>query len=674
MGDTKEKQVHRGFMLTRIITAALTGLLFLAAITQILFFQDIKVSFQTGIDAQQISTIKMKKGTKVELPTPMKPGSYFKGWSLSPDGEILEDSTELMKDTTLYARWDGAEKYVVLSVDGLTFDEINIFETRIDGLTAAELNERWRVPDDYSVENPNLKIGREKYGQDIDPFNSFSRFLGWQYLNANSTYNDLLYNAKQGTWTWIQRNADNEVIKETLINDTNKFYPPNYRTTFTALLDYRTINIQLFDKNVINGESVYEQYTTFSVKLGEENITLPVYDNNPNANFSHWEIRQGGSLKDYINAAERPELAASLSKFKKRYESGEVLDTMDSSWYYFGNTLLSPNGDDALEAYLIFDAVYWDNNTVNKYTVQSFTDLDSGTNYVDFGNVRKINLSAEEPVAYDPDGNCFWLYYDQDQKQIASYAFYDHNGNYHVFNTSELKKTTRIIGGSIAATEIKIGDITQLLGEDIYFNDNYGINIMVNYTSGEKGVTVKFNYNDTEKYEDGLYMLPNYDYFQDEVMTSMTKKIGDIFKIYTGEKYMKPNCIFIGWQMKGDDSGRIYNAGESFTIPNFNTKTQSTVIEFVALWYPQRLLFDFDFDGGSWRTEDGPDYTLMKGAYGDTVRIVDESPVKFGYNFIGWTLEDDDTILKPRDYITVGTKFQTLHAHWEPKRLQVTFY
>ncbi|MCQ2382829.1 MAG: leucine-rich repeat domain-containing protein [Clostridia bacterium] len=264
------------------------------------------------------------------------------------------------------------------------------------------------------------------------------------------------------------------------------------------------------------------------------------------------------------------------------------------------------------------------------------------------------DLSVENPVAYDPDGNCFWLYYDP---QILSYAFYDHKGVYHVFNMDRLRETRAIT----------IGDTITLLDEEIYFKNEWGINVMVNYQTSAVDVTVKFNYGED------LYLLPNYD-FKNRVVTTLTSRIGNTFEILTGEKYMKVNYIFTGWQIAGDDSGHLYCSGEKFTIPNFDTENQSAVIEFVAVWHLQRLLFDFDFDGGSWQTAEGPDFTLMKGAYGDRVRIVNEKPVKFGYDFVGWTLDGESEMLQPNDYILVGTKFQILHANWEPKRLRVLFF
>jgi len=660
MGDTKEKSLQRGIYLARIITAALCGIVFVVAFAQVLFFQNIKVSFQTGVDAQQLSTMKMKKGSKVDLPTPLKPGSYFLGWSLSPNSaEVLEDSTSLVKDTTLYAVWDGAEKYAILSVNGVTYKEVNIFDTSVEGLTDAELNygkfggDSWRVLDDYAQDNPNLALGKERYGQAVDPYNNFTRFLGWRYLNSNNTYNDLLYtqdaSGVSGTWVWVQRDENSNVVSETQISETNKFYPPNYRTTFTALLDYRIVNIQLYDSGAHNS---YDN--TYSFQLGTEGVTLPVYTNNATAHFSHWEIQED-HLKSYINADEQPELAAMVNNVKKRYAAGETL-TIDPLWYYYGKTLMPLGTKDAgLVVVLKFNAVYWDDESVYHYSVQPFTDLDSGTTYQNFGNVRDNDLSVENPVAYDEVGNCFWLYYDP---QILSYAFYDHKGVYHVFTTDQLRETRAIT----------IGDTMTLLDEEIYFKDEWGINVMVNYQTSAKNITVKFEYGDD------LYLLPNYRHYENVVTDTLTARIGSSFEIWTGEKYMKTNYIFTGWQIVGDESGRIYYAGEKFTIPNFDTENESTVIEFVAVWHLQRLLFDFDFDGGSWATEEGPDFTLMKGAYGDRVRIVSDVPVKFGYDFVGWTLEDGTEYLQPNDYIWVGTKFQTLHAHWVPMRLNVTFY
>ena len=665
MGYTKEKQFYQGLKLTRIITAVLTGLFSLIAFSQLIFFQNIKVSFLTGTDAQQIETIKIKKGSNVELPVPMKPGACFLGWSLSPNSDsVIENSTGLLQDTTLYAVWDGAEKYAVLSINGVPFKEVNIFDTSVEGLTSTELNgSDWRILDDFdevipntNERNPDLVTYNENfpsYRRTINPNNNFSRFKGWRYLNANDTYNDLLFTHGTGgaadIWTWIQRDEYNNVISETIISDTNKFYPPNYRTTFTALLEYRTVNIQLYDKGEIN------LYRTYPV--GEDEIVLPTFKYNSNKHFSHWELK-AGYLKNYA----APEYAEAYNRVKTHYEAGEIINTLDPMWYYYGNDLLVPNQRSDLQVYLKFEAVYWEvdqdatdweDDAVFHYSVQPFTNAESGTSYQNFGHIRRDDLSVENPVAYDPDLNCIWLYYTN---EILSYEFYDHNGNHHILTTDRFGKANQ---------SIAIGD--DVSDKNIYFKDEWRINVRVNYQTSAINVTVKFNFGED------LYLLPNYNH-KDAEEVSFASKIGNDFEILTCEKYMKKNYIFIGWQIEGDDSGRLYSAGERFTVPNYPSYQQSAEIKFVAVWHLQRLLFDFDFNGGSWNNEAGPDFTKMKGAYGKSVHIVNEEPVRFGYDFIGWTLENNTEIMRPGDLIKVGTRIQTLHAHWTPRRLKAILY
>lgn len=667
MGETKENRLHLGFSIVRIITAALAGIFFVAAFAQIIFFQDIKISFQTGVDAQQFATIKIKKGTKVDLPKPLKPGSYFLGWSLSPsDASVLPDSSSLMRDTTLYAVWDGAEKYAVLSVNGMAFREVNIFDTRIDGLTADELtfgkledgSDSWRVLDDYAIDNPNLTNFE---GIVADPYNNFSRFLGWQYLNIYNTYNDLLFavdaDGKGGTWTWVKRDGDNNIIESIVIDDEHKFYPPNYRTTFKALLDYRSANLQFFDRNKNN------QRDSITIKLGEESTQLKnftIFKDNQDAHFSYWKLNEGSFKGLYAKTDEYPELANLLANLKTRYAAGETFDSLNPLLYYLGKDLMSPDGKLGLQVSLKFDAVYWDDADADvskhQFTMQSFTDQASGTEYKDFKNTNFEHLSPENPVGYDEENDLLWLY---DGSEVFSYAFYDHKGVYHEISTDKIS----------GAQAISLDVVFQLLDEEIYLNSKWGINIMVNYPSATVGIDVVFNYGND------LYLLPNYRYYADDVTVQFPNRhIGNTFEILTGEKYMKVDYIFIGWQIVGDKSGRRYSAGENFTIPNFDANQQSTSIQFEAVWQLQRLLFNFDFDGGSWATEEGPDFTIMKGAYGERVRVVNEEPVKFGYDFVGWTIDDDqEKMYQPGDNILVGIKFKTLHAHWTPRRLRVSF-
>lgn len=671
MGDTKDLTLQRGLKFARIITAVLAGLSFVVAIVQLVFFQNIKISFQVGVDAQQVESIKIKKGSNVELPSPMKPGSYFMGWSLSPtSADVIEDSTHLMKNTTLYAVWDGAEKYAVLSVNGLPYGEVNIFDTSVEGLTPAQLNAKWRVLDDFA-EDPDgtrlttvMRIGTKEVKADLR--NNFSRFLGWQYLNMYGRYNELRYQADEtgmsGRWTLLQRDANGKE-SESLITDTNKFYPPNYRTTFTALLEYRKVQIMIYD------ESGNTNYAWENVQLGSA-YTFPIFKYDPSLNFSHWEIYgdNGGDYNhNFIDDKDEKQAALieKLGQVKLRYEGGEILDAVDPLWYYFGSKLQSPDGKSTdLVVTLKVRAKYWekgDNATVHHYSVQPFTDEYSGNEFIDFEKVTWSNLDLEHPVAYEKENHCIWLLVDN---KISSYIFYDHNGVYHELTTANLQAS--LIGGTNKTIGIGIDVEATVLNQTIYFKNEWAITIGVKYQSAATTVTLKFSYGDD------LYLLPDYAP-RKNVSVSYPRAIGDKFVLPTGENYMKYDYIFTGWQLAGDESGRLYCAGETYTIPNFNTAENSTVIEFVAVWHLQRLLFNFNFMGGGWSPEKEPDFTLMKGAFGDRVRIIMDIPERFGYDFVGWKLDNEGETLQPGTYITIGTEMQTLYAQWEARRLNVMF-
>ncbi len=663
MGETKDLQLHRGLKLTRIITATMAGMFFFILLVQTFLFPSVKITFYTGTDAQQIASISVKKGTSVELPIPLKPGSCFMGWSLSPhSGEVIGDAKEFVQNTTLYAVWDGAEKYAVLSVNGVKLKEVNIFDTSIEGLTASQLNADWRVLDDFAADNSNripFTISSTKKIM-VDPTNNFTRFLGWQYLNNYGLYNDLLYEVdetgKAGKWTLVKRDAEGNETR-TEITETNKFYPPNYRTTFSALLEYRTLEIQFYDKDASRHN------LSMRVSIGEKNIVLPAYKNktNPHAHFSHWELQVGDIKHNYVDENKQPELVESLKKLKTRYEAGEVIDSLDPLWYYMGTNLISPDGlSDDLVVTLPIRAVYWDDETVHHFSVQPYTDLHSGTEYRDFSDVKYLDLSLQNPISLED--NSIWLHYDP---EILSYSFYDHNGKYHEFLSSALKNNE--------STGFSIGVETVFLGEQIYFNEDWAITIRVNYRTSGENISVKFNYGTD------LYTLPNYRHYEKPIVTTYTRKIGNSFVLLTAENYLKTDHIFTGWRLVGDESERLYCAGEWFTIPNFDTDQESTVFEFQAVWHLQRLLFDFNFMGGNWENDVAPNFTLMKGAYGNRVQIIKDIPVRFGYDFVGWTLEkksysDESELLQPGDKINVGTKIQTLYAHWKPRRLRVLFY
>ncbi|MBR4419149.1 MAG: InlB B-repeat-containing protein [Clostridia bacterium] len=657
MGDTKATRLTTGIKFSRLITAALAGVFFFILLTQIVVFPNIKISFYTGAGAQQLEALQIKRGDDVELPTPLKPGSCFLGWSLTPSGgDLIKSSKGIAQSKTLYAVWDGAEKYAVLSVNGIQHKEINIFDTRNVGLTSDDLTRDWCISDDYHTAQNLKTLGTTS--SLVNPVNNYSRFLGWQYLNAVGSFNDLLFDATTSKWTFVERNAAGIEIRRTQIDDVNKFYPPNYRTTFNAILDYRTLYIKFYDRNPNSLNSLLLKPQ--KIKLGET-ISFPVFTQevNPNAQFSHWEVQISSIWAEYFDDNKNPELASLLKNVKTRYESGEVLQSLDPLLYYWTSELLPLSGgtDDIMVAPLTVRAVYWDDINVHKYSIQTYTDTNAenqNKESISFADVGYDNLSLTSPVALED--NSLWFF---DDKNIYAYTFYDHKGKYHEIKTADLQGNTGF----------NLGEDANFMGDDISFNDQWAVNIKVIYQSSRKEVSVQFNLGED------LYILPDYKHQSGASNFTQTYKIGQKVVLPNAECYMKTDYLFAGWEKVGDSSRRLYSAGEIFVIQNLKINDEP-VIEFNAVWRLQRLLFNFNTNGGEWESE--VNFNSMKGTYGNSVKVIQAVPEKFGYDFIGWTFEqshkDSDTLLQPGDNVLVENKIQTLYAQWKPKRLRVAFY
>lgn len=649
MGDTKA-EVSRPLRLARYILAGFVFLFAVIAIIQLSIFPMITIKFETGYGAQQLAAMQVKKGSNVELPIPLKPGSYFVGWSLSKDSDIVIDNLQNVNDgTTLYAVWDGVEKYSVLMVNNVLYDQINILETQDTGITPAQLNERWRLPDDYDPENTHLtKFDAQRF---YDPHNNFQKFLGWRYRNVDNTDNELLYD--NGVWTWVQRDAEGKATTS-VITDENKFYTPNYRTTFHAILQYRQVRLAYY----LPGDPKVAVYSEF-LNVGDDSVTLPnpqdlTDDKDSVSKFAYWEIKAGKFAGDQYTTSGLREL---LLQTTTDYVAGARVK-VDPLWYYFGNDINWSDKVSELVTTIQVQAVnYDDDGAQGQYTMQLNTGLSTSNVRVPIESVTNLDtLSLTNPIVYDRLQRAFWLYKSSD---IVSYAFYDSNGKYH-----ELATVHADFGNDYL--KLNVGMDTTVAGEELFLSATRGINFRVNYRKANRDIRLEFDYGS------GLTVLPNYNLQTGDITIPYTGRIGNKFTIVNAERYLKNDWLFYGWRLQGDDDpDRIYVAGESFTIPYLDTDVKTT-LHFEAVWRMSRLLYDFDFDGGHWDGE--PDFSDMKGAYGNTVQIVPDIPVRFGYNFVGWRLNDETTLREPGSDLTVGTKIQTLHAQWEKKKMTVTFY
>ena len=77
----------------------------------------VTLSFNTQDSGIEYKDITVKKGGKANLPTPVRAGYKFLGWSLTADGSVMaKEDTKYGKDQVLYAQWT-ASTYTVNYVD-----------------------------------------------------------------------------------------------------------------------------------------------------------------------------------------------------------------------------------------------------------------------------------------------------------------------------------------------------------------------------------------------------------------------------------------------------------------------------------------------------------------------------------------------------------------------------
>ena len=540
-------------------------------------------------------------------------------------------------------------------VNGIVYDQINIFDTRDVGISPEQLNERWLLTDDSDPDKSKLeKFDNQRY---YAPGNNYQKFLGWRYRNMDNTENELRYD--DGVWTWVQRDADGNATIST-ITDENKFYAPNYRTAFHAILAYRQVRFEYFLPGAT--QSVNSDYFDVS----DDTVTLPnpqdfIVDKNKDGiddntsidirKFAYWEIVPGKFYDD--SKYTTPAIQELLSQTTTTFAAGETI-TIDPLWYHYGNSLSlrRTTGNDLLVNIQV-RAVNYD-NAVGQYMMQLNDGTASSSTRVAIDTATNLDrLNLNNPIIYDNLNRQFWLYKSQD---IISYAFYDYNGEYHEIYTADFTDNLRL----------NVGMDTTIGGQQVLLNAARGINFQVNYRKANRDIRLEFDYGS------GLAVLPHYNMHAGDITVTYTGRVGNKFTIVNAERYLKNDWLFYGWRLQGDsDSDRVYVAGETFTIPYLDTDVNTT-LHFEAVWRMSRLLYDFDFAGGHWDKE--PDFSIMKKAYGDTVQIVPDVPVRFGYKFLGWRLNDETTLRAPGSPLTVGAEIQTLHACWQEKKMNITFY
>ncbi len=126
---------------------------------------------------------------------------------------------------------------------------------------------------------------------------------------------------------------------------------------------------------------------------------------------------------------------------------------------------------------------------------------------------------------------------------------------------------------------------------------------------------------------------------------------GDVI-VLPSNPYHKSASVFGGWL----NDGKLYQADDSYTVSDAN-------VTFSAVWYDIEKCY-FELKGGEGATGVAP--TIAPTSKGSAITLPENTFVKDGYRFIGWTT-DGTEVDKPGDTstVTVGGKLVTITAVWE---------
>lgn len=118
---------------------------------------------------------------------------------------------------------------------------------------------------------------------------------------------------------------------------------------------------------------------------------------------------------------------------------------------------------------------------------------------------------------------------------------------------------------------------------------------------------------------------------------------------------------FIGWALDEDSDTADYVSGAAFSADEDTT--------LYAVWKRQTYSIQFDCGGG----ENGPE--ALNKTYGIAVRIPDETPIRKGYLFRGWSVSDAATSAGylPGDMLRLEGS-RKLYAVWDPKAVYTVSY
>ena len=582
---------------------------------------------------------------------PILPGFRFTGWMAH--GQYITNTRQLNSRTTLTANWVPEEFNLHFFVEGVNTHSLSITHgTTFQNLTGTN----WVLGD--SLHNP------------------FMTFRGWEFHDLSGNRVTLDFRASDATW-WLTPFERNDITGEweasadaAMISPLNEFRPELYDNTFHAMLEYRPVALEF-----LHGPGNLSPPVTSTLDLSPspnqwrdlvftDQINLIGFGGQASEQFLGWRLELPGQSplfqvdsatglltsiqRNYgIDDPARIRDLGILNNLLSRVFSERELVTLDPLLYFVSDgprELTNANMQRVNFRILRFVPVFND-NAETRFFLRMEND-DGSTflvpitenSHID-GIAAHIDLSANEIVFSQPAA--------RQGRTFVRFQYFDGGG--HVVPIY-LAQITRISIPALPAVSATIFDMVW------------------------RGVTiqVRFDYGSIE-HGDRLMFINDINFTGPGNNVPIDREdVPDYFEGFAGQQMFLPsvamfaiaNMTFSHWE---DPAGNILgSAGMSYVI----TSEFGTPYWLTAIWVDNRSNFSFNLNGGRPGPNFNPDPSTMRGAPGTTVTIQTGTPIRFGYEFIGW-LVGGTRMYQPGAQIVVAQHRQILVAQWRAQTVHV---
>lgn len=260
--------------------------------------ENIKVKFVTKTK-DKIDTVKLKIGQKIKAPQLRAKDKVFLGWYVDKNFETEYNNTPIAEDTTLYAKWEKADKVIEQS-ETKPITKQDVAEQVEQILKERENNSQKDSDKKESTKKDSNK--KESTKKDSDTDNSVATKPAVIADSTGGGFNNTSADsgtAAVGTGAETTNSTESTENKDTEKNEVTKVEQPSiYRETVNTYKNPnvgKKFSVKFFDEN---GSFLF----SLTLPYGR---TIQVYDQNKNKK-DEYSVRQDSSITlnstEYVNA------------------------------------------------------------------------------------------------------------------------------------------------------------------------------------------------------------------------------------------------------------------------------------------------------------------------------------------------------------------------------------